>query len=170
MVLNVKKECMVGRQAAMSAFAVLLSLLCLLAGSGAWCAADAQVSKQRVPRKQAATVTVPAAIVEQVINHPAVQQFLHPESPSRVPLVLSSHLLDPRLSLRKFGRPVKILPDAKLKAGNKSYLRFVRYSIEHSVATVEVRLSYEGMGGKFRFRRDGRDLSWRLLDARVWET
>jgi len=118
-----------------------------------------------MPKRAAATV--PTAIVEQVINHPDVQQFLHPDVPGRVPLVLSSHLLDPRLSLRKFGKPVRVVPDAHLKKG-LAYLRFTRFTLKQNVVTVEVRYSVEGMGGRFSFQRDG--TLWRLLKAGMWET
>ena len=137
--------------------------ICLSAGS-AWQRAGAQTSRPATPESVAATV--PGAIVEQVINHSALQQFLHPRVPGRVPLVLSSHLLDPRLSLRKFGKPVQVVPGAQLKKGI-AYLRFTGFTLKQNVATVEIRYNVEGVGGRFIFQRDGN--LWRLLKASVWE-
>ena len=137
---------------------------CLLAGSS-WQRAVAQTLRPATPNRAAATV--PTAIVEQVINHPDVEQFLHPDMPGRVPLVLSCHLVDPHLSLRKFGKSVRVVADAQRKKG-VACLRFTQFTLKHNVATVEVQYSVEGMKGRFRFQRDG--VLWRLLKAGVWET
>jgi hypothetical protein len=118
-------------------------------------------------RTRATSVAIPKSIVEQVLNHPQLQGFLHPEASGRVPVVISSHLVNPDLSLQKFGKPVRIVPDATLNSG--AFLRFTDFEMGRVHTSVKIRYEIEGVGGSFRFRRS-QDGSWKLIEAEIWET
>ena len=143
--------------------------LCLLVALSLGILGVIATSRVELARRKIKQITIPSSIVVQVLNHPKLQQFLHPEAPGRVPVVISAHLVDPRLSLRKFGKPVRIIPDSRLKNGDGAFLRFDNYSVKQNIAMVGIRYKAEGVGGDFRFRRSN-DGSWKLIKAEVWET
>ncbi len=135
-----------------------IGILCALLAIGTHILSAAEKARSRVE--------IPKSIVEQVLNHAKLQGFLHPEAPGRVPVVISSHLINPRLSIRKFGKPVRIVPDAKLKSG--AFLRFTNFDVGQNVANVRIKYQSEGMGGRFRFRQSKNGL-WKLIETEVWE-
>lgn len=109
---------------------------------------------------------IPVEIVQQVTDYPGLHEFLHPEIAGRVPLVLSSHLLPPKLELRKFGHPVHVRQDSGLRNG--AFIRFRDYRVDAGKATVLLDYKVAGVSGRFLFTRT-REGRWVLTDASIWE-
>lgn len=110
--------------------------------------------------------TIPACIVKQIIDHNNLLQFLHPEIDERVPLIISDHLVDQKMTLSKFGEPVKILPESEIKT--RPYLRFTGYTVNGGTAKVKVEYKIEGIVGSFIFTQDSEN-NWAMKDAQIWE-
>ena len=108
-----------------------IGILCALLAIGTHILSAAEKARSRVE--------IPKSIVEQVLNHAKLQGFLHPEALGRVPVVISSHLINPRLPIRKFGKPVRIVPDAKLKSG--AFLRFTNFDVGQTLPMLESSIS-----------------------------
>lgn len=109
---------------------------------------------------------IPAEIIEQIINEPDLQAFLHPEVEGRIPLVISDHLIEPNIYLTKFGRPVRIISDHKLSAG--PFLRFTCFTVQGSTATVKLEYKIEGVAAEYLFAGD-MEGSWQFREAQIWE-
>ena len=69
--------------------------------------AGASVAQQPPP-------LVPRPVLKLIVEHPALAPYLHPEAPGRVPLVVSDHLLEPGVTLSRFGQPLRIVPDREV--------------------------------------------------------
>lgn len=61
-----------------------------------------------------ATLSAQNKIVQLIIDEKRLEPYLHRESEGRVPLVLSSELLESDLRLEKFGKPVVISPQENI--------------------------------------------------------
>lgn len=114
-----------------------------------------------------ARVQIPDSIVGQVLNHRSLQWVFGAEVPERLPVKVSSHLVNPRFQLYKFGQKVRVVPEAQLKSG--AFLRFTDFAVKGNMASVGIRYEAEGAGGRFGFRRL-KNATWKLIGAEVWET
>ena len=109
---------------------------------------------------------IPESIVMLVIEHPSVKQYFHTESPGRLPVTISDHLLEPSMMLAGFEFPVRIVPDRQLQ--DFQHLRFIHFRVRRREATAEFEYRSEGMHGEFTFSRMS-DGAWRILDSEVGE-
>jgi len=109
---------------------------------------------------------IPESIVMLVIEHPTVKRYFHTESPGRLPVTISDHLLEPSMTLAGFEFPVRIVPDRHLQ--DLQHLRFIRFRVTRREASAEFEYRSEGMHGEFTFTRMS-DGEWRILDSEVGE-
>lgn len=86
--------------------------------------------------------------------------------PGRLPVKVSSQLINPRFYLLKYDQQVRVVPDGQLKSG--AFLRFTDFATKGNIATVEIRYEAEGAGGRFQFRQL-KNAAWKLTGAKVWE-
>jgi hypothetical protein len=101
-----------------------------------------------------------------VIDHPAVQPFLHPEIPENVPLALWTvpELAQGALALTAGGSPVRVVPSA-----SDARVVMSRYEPVGSAARVRVHVEVppEGAGGWVEVEL--RDNVWDAVDAQISE-
>lgn len=93
-------------------------------------------------------------ILQQVIDHPDLQQYLHPELPERKPLAVArTAAVSEGVKLSKFDSAVEIREEAELEG--RPFLRFD--GVEIDGAEAQVRLSYpvEGLRVDARLQREG---------------
>lgn len=108
------------------------------------------------------------AILQQCIDLPALQTYLHPETAGRVPLVIINNGTIPVLQLSKFGKPVVFKSDDEIEAsGNKAALDFVRFDITAESATVIYRYKVEGIMLTVLFKKNKAD--WTISDSKIVE-
>jgi hypothetical protein len=105
---------------------------------------------------------VPDEVVKQILQHPKLSIFLHPEVKGRVPVVIQSNFVNPKLESILFGKPVVVVPDSKNQLVTNIYFSFFKNG--------EVSISYpvEGVKGIFKFVLDNKGY-WKLKFASVWE-
>lgn len=105
---------------------------------------------------------IPNEAVKQIFHHPHLTMFLHPEVKGRVPVVIQSNFVDPKLELILYGKPVIVIPDSKKQLITNIYFGFFKNG--------EVSISYpvEGVKGIFTFVLDNKG-RWKLKFADVWE-
>ena len=108
---------------------------------------------------------VPVEMVRAIIDHPQVEQYLHPES-GRIPVVLSNRLLDPRIALSKYDHPVRIILDSSLKG--QPFLRFTEFRVQGAVAHVGWEYPFEGSYGEAVFQRSAEG-AWLLVSMNSGE-
>jgi hypothetical protein len=96
---------------------------------------------------------VPKEVVSIVLDHPSVEKYLHPELPDRIPVIVSTRLIESCEGIRKYGRPVLALPDTDI--GTRPHFRFTKSHVEKNFAEVYFEYVAEGMHGFARVRRVG---------------
>jgi hypothetical protein len=101
-----------------------------------------------------------------IVEHPVLAPYLHPETPGRVPLVVSDHLLEPGVTPSRFGQPLRIVPDREL--GTQPHLRILSFEVDGARAKAVVEYKVEGVQAVFDLRRDAKGW-WTVADARVAE-
>jgi hypothetical protein len=111
------------------------------------------------------TRNVPKEVVSIVLDHPSVEKYLHPELPDRVPVILSTWLIESCEGIRKFGRPVLALPDKDI--GNRPHFRFTKSHVQKNFAEVYFEYVAEGMHGFARVRRVGNQ--WTVEEIELGE-
>jgi hypothetical protein len=109
---------------------------------------------------------IPKEIVETILEDPPLQEFFHPGVPGRVPLIFSDKFLDPALSLNKFGKPIKILPDAAVSQGG--YLRFTEFTMDRKKAIVQFEYRIEGIVATYTLHRS-RKQKWVVMERKISE-
>src|SRR5467141_1943669 len=107
---------------------------------------------------------VPRAVLKLIVEHPALAPYLHPELASRVPLVVSDHLLEPGVTPSKFGQPLRIVPDREV--GTQPHLRILSFDVDGFRAKAVVEYKVEGVQAIFDLRRDSKGW-WTAFDAKV---
>ena len=109
------------------------------------------------------------ALLQSVIDAPAMQIYYHPEIPGRRPLLMMvNEHLQQQPPLEKFSLPVVYLSPAELKGDPQAaYLELIGLSIGDQSALVEFRYRAEGLLGKAAFRRSGN--TWVLGPLRLVE-
>jgi hypothetical protein len=105
---------------------------------------------------------VPNEVVKQILQHPEISMYLHPEVEGRVPVVLQSNFVDRELKLILFGKPVIVVTDSKKQLITNIYFSFFKNG------EVSIRYPVEGVGGIFKFVLDNKG-HWKLKYANVWE-
>jgi len=110
---------------------------------------------------------LPGEIVGLVLNHRSVEQYLHPDEPGRLPVLVSTHLVY-SVPLEKYGHPVRFLSDEELIG--KPHLRFTSVWAEDDGATYGAEFEYEseGMVGSMTAERQA-DGSWILTKIETAE-
>ena len=105
---------------------------------------------------------IPNEVVKQILQHPNLSMYLHPEVQGRVPVVIQSNFVDPKLEFILYGKPVIIVPDSKKQLVTNIYFGFFKNG--------DVSISYpvEGVKGTFSFVFDNKG-HWKLKSANVWE-
>ena len=109
---------------------------------------------------------IPANIVEQVIDYKDIQQFFHPEIKGRIPLLISNNLVDPNISLTKFGEKVKILPESEIK--QDAFIKFDSFEVSGNSAVVKILYGIEGISAEFKFEKVSKE-KWNLKQAKIYE-
>ena len=105
---------------------------------------------------------VPDEVVKQILQHPEISMYLHPEVEGRVPVVIQSNFVDPELKLILFGKPVIVVPDSKKQLTTNIYFSFFKNG------EVSIRYPVEGVGGIFKFVLVNK-ARWKLKFVSVWE-
>lgn len=107
-------------------------------------------------------------ILQQCIDLPAFQSFLHPEQAGRVPMVIVNDGTVPVVSLTKFGQPVVFRSEDDVDAsGNKAALDFVRFDVSPESATAIFRYNAEGILLTVIFKKDKN--TWIVSDSKIVE-
>lgn len=132
---------------------LIISVLCIMNGG---CKSDSQEYQERIPTD----------IIKQIIDHKALQQYLHPEVEGRKPLIIADHLVDPGVSIVKFTMPVKVLPKTELRTN--AYMEFTKFARSGNKAKIEMKYAVEGLICSFDFIKD-RDGNWEIKNVRIWE-
>src|SRR2546429_935784 len=109
---------------------------------------------------------VPRPVLKLIVEHPVLAPYLHPETPGRVPLLVSDHLLEPGVTPSRFGQPLRIVPDREL--GTKPHLRVLSFEVDGARAKAVVEYKVEGVQAVFDLRRDSKGW-WTVADAKVAE-
>lgn len=108
------------------------------------------------------------AILQQCIDLPALQSYLHPEQAGRVPLIIVNNGTIPVVQLSKFGKAVVFQTDDELEAsGNKPALDFVRFDITAESATAIFRYKAEGIMLTVLFKKNKNE--WIVSDSKIVE-
>lgn len=108
------------------------------------------------------------AVLQQCIDLPALQTYLHPEMAGRVPLVIIDNGTIPALQLSKFGKPVVFKSDEEMDAsGNNAALDFVRFDMTSESATVIFRYKAEGIMLTVLFKKNKSE--WVISDSKIVE-
>src|SRR5207253_10783184 len=82
-------------------------------------------------------------VLKLIVEHPVLAPYLHPETPGRVPLLVSDHLLEPGVMPSRFGQPLRIVPDREL--GTKPHLRVLSFEVDGARAKAVVEYKVEGV-------------------------
>ena len=107
---------------------------------------------------------VPRPVLKLIVEHPVLAPYLHPEAASRVPLVVSDHLLEPGVTPSRFGQPLRIAQDRDV--GSQPHLRISSFEVDGSRAKAVVEYRVEGVEAVFSLRRDSKGW-WTVVDATV---
>jgi len=107
---------------------------------------------------------VPRPVLKLIVGHPVLAPYLHPEAASRVPLVVSDHLLEPGVTPSRFGQPLRIAQDRDV--GSQPHLRISSFEVHGSRAKAVVEYRVEGVEAVFSLRRDSKGW-WTVVDATV---
>lgn len=108
------------------------------------------------------------AILQQCIDLPALQSYLHPEQAGRVPLIMVNNGTIPVVQLSKFGKAVVFQTDDELDAsGNKAALDFVRFDVTAESATAIFRYKAEGIMLTVLFKKNKNE--WIVSDSKIVE-
>src|SRR5213593_848498 len=97
---------------------------------------------------------VPRPVLKLIVEHPALAPYLHPEAASRVPLIVSDHLLEPGVTPSRFGQPLRIVQDRDV--GTRPHLRIWSFEVDGSRAKAVVEYRAEGVEAVFNLRRDSK--------------
>lgn len=125
--------------------------------------------QERVAEQHAAT-SVPAEVVQLVIDLPALQKYYHvDDAPNRKPLfVLRNELIDGEPQLSKFDEPVKFATCDELKTAGKPYLEFTKFEMKDDAASVVFRYRVEGIEGRLTLGKQD-DGAWRVREQELVE-
>lgn len=105
------------------------------------------------------------AVLQAVVDLDALEPFLHPEVPGRVPLTLSVATPPTGIALSKFGQPVRMVASAP--GGGAPCLEITQLELQGDRATVRFAYSIEGvMGSAELSKRQGR---WAVVRRSVAE-
>lgn len=105
-------------------------------------------------------------VIKMILDHPDLQQYLHPELIERVPIKISNiSVSNQSLSIRKFNKLVEVVTD---KSDNKSpSLDFISFIQEENNVNFEISYNVEGVTIKGIAKKiDGR---WSFIDFDVYE-
>lgn len=156
------------------AYLLLTTLLSVSCASSAPNASPAQPApagskQQERAAEQRAAPSVPAEIVQLVIDLPALQKYYHvDDAPNRKPLfVLKNELIDGEPQLSKFGETVKFATCDELKATGKPYLEFTKFEMKDNTASVVFRYRVEGIEGRLALGKQ--DDAWRVREQELVE-
>src|SRR5688500_18429277 len=94
-----------------------------------------------------------AQIVEAVLSHPKVANYLHPELSGRVPVTIALQPANPMLGARAFGKPVRLVTDP---LDERTVV--LRISIRGNMASVALQYKLEGLVGDIELQQ--RKGSW----------
>lgn len=87
------------------------------------------------------TSNTPAKVLQLILDHEEVQQYLHPDVENRVPIQISTNNLIPdNISINKFDKPVEFAS----KAQQGPHFEIIRY--EQSKDSVEFIIRYDVEG------------------------
>ena len=109
---------------------------------------------------------VPVEIARQVIDHPDLQPFLHPEAPDRIPLTVSRTRMEEPLKHTKWGKAVRVVDTSALRG--KPYLEFTDFRALGGLAVVAYEYRIEGVEGLMVFK-ESPDGHWAVVAHRVVE-
>jgi hypothetical protein len=105
---------------------------------------------------------IPNEVVKQILKHPRLTAFFHPEIKGRVPIVIQSNFVDPNIKIIMYEKPVVVIPDSKKQLITNIYMSFFEDG------KVSISYPVEGLKGVFKFIPDTKG-SWVLEEANVWE-
>jgi hypothetical protein len=140
-------------------------------------AADARASAPATPAADAdadADATASAApdtvapdhagVLAAVLDHPPFSQYLHPDAPGRVPVVVTGIDTPDPLGLERFGEPVVV---RSAHAGSGPVVQFTRWSVDGDAADVRLNYAVEGVVASFTLARTGG--AWSVTSAEIAE-
>ncbi len=104
---------------------------------------------------------IPDEVVKQILQHPKLTAFFHPEVEGRLPIVIQSFFVNPNIKLLLYDKPVVVVPDSKKQITTNIYMSF--FENGHVSITYPV----EGIKGTFQFALVQK--TWVLKDAKIWE-
>jgi len=109
---------------------------------------------------------LPRPALKLIVEHPALAPYLHAEAASRVPLVVSDHLLEPGVTPSRFGQPLRIVADREV--GTQPHLRISSFEVDGSRAKAVVEYTVERVQAVFVLKRDSKGW-WTVVDAKLVE-
>jgi hypothetical protein len=110
---------------------------------------------------------IPGTVVKLILDHPALAGYLHPEDTARIPLILSDHLLAPKIKLSKFSKPVVIVKDTAV--GSRPHIRFMGFqAAEGGLMKAILEYKAEGVHGIFTLKHKAKG-PWKIIEATVLE-
>ena len=105
------------------------------------------------------------ALVQAVLDLPALAPYWHAELADRHPLVLAESEATQGLSLRMFGEPVQLV--ALDQVGARAYFRVTGVELAADHARVSFEYAAEGLAGEAQFAR--RPQGWQLVHQDIAE-
>ncbi|HEY7169789.1 MAG TPA: hypothetical protein VH417_03020 [Vicinamibacterales bacterium] len=108
----------------------------------------------------AAAGIIDRAVVKLIIEDPSLARYLE----SRVPLLVSDHLLASGMTPSRFGKPVRILSDDELEA--QPHLRFTSFEVSGDVANATVEYAAEHVRATFVLRHSSSGW-WTVVKSQV---
>lgn len=106
-------------------------------------------------------------ILDMIIDHQEIQNYLHPEVEGRIPLVIKcTDSLGTDLSIEKFGKPVKLFNSLN-QIENSPYFEVISFEFDSKNALFEIDYAIEGITIKGVMEK--KNSKWSFKDLEVFE-
>jgi hypothetical protein len=106
-----------------------------------------------------------SAVLQQVLDDPALEQHLHTDKPGRAPVKMSGPDLPEDLKVNKAGYGVKIVDEPK--SDKDPVLVLTRVERSGNIVTVAYRYAVEGIRGTTRVKKGSS--GWELMSSRIMQ-
>ena len=85
-------------------------------------------------------------IIQAMLDMPALRNYVHPETPERLPLTLVFDDISPAQTLEAYGRSVHIVSNAEISNfPGHAFLRILQVKVENGRAEVKAEYPVEGI-------------------------
>jgi hypothetical protein len=106
-----------------------------------------------------------AAVLKMILDHPDLQQYLHPEVEGRVPVrIKSNDALGTDVSVEKFGKPVAFVTTAAATE-DAPVLDVKAFDVAGDTVTFRIDYAAEGMTAKGELEKTGGQWSFKSFEA-----